>query len=785
MKKNYLAILFLVVVVIAFFYKSIFASLVPFPGDLLIGEYGPWKTYSYLGYTPGSFPNKAQYFDVLRQLYPWKSLAISQIKQGNFPLWNPYNFSGAPLFANIQSAILYPFNIVYFMLPQIIAWSFLVFLQPLFACIFTYLYARKIGIKIFGSLFAAISFGFSSFFSVWLEYNTIGHVICYLPLALLAIEQFLTNKKRRYLLLFILSLFAASLAGHIQIFAYLFFFVGVYIFFRAKSLGISFPKVLFFFMMLSLGLSSVQFVPGFELISLAARSPHPYYEMMEKILIQPWQLVMLMVPDFFGNPATRNYWIQDTYIGKVTSIGLVGLVFFLYSFFKKKTFFLSFFSLTALAILLLVTANPLTAMLYHFPLPFISSSAPTLSIFLWCFSLSILAGFGVDVFLSLDNIKNRFYPLYAIALVFCIVWIAVFFSRFGIISWKEIYTIGAKPLLYESVLFGITIVLLLTGIFRKQTKIIIVLLLLFIQIGDVFHAFQKFNPFSPQQTVFPKAEVFTVLQNKSGVNRFWGYGAAAIEANFATQYNLFSPDGYDPLYPSWYGSFLPSSNNGKLLSAFTPQTRSDAVIAQGYGQDNFTNRYRDQVLTMLGVSYILDRDANGLTERSFTPDRFRLIYQKDGWKILDDKKSLPRAFLASNYHIFTTPKAFEETFFDKSFNPKVTVLLSEDPKVPSFATGEATIVSYAPENVVIKISSAGNSMLVLSDTYYPGWQATVDGMQTHIFKADYAFRGVLVPKGEHLVVFTFVPLSFKIGILLSILSAVGIGFTFSFWKKIT
>src|SRR5579864_8775020 len=193
MKQKEISLIFFLFFLITagFFYKTIIHGYIPFPGDLLISEYNPWKTYSYLGYAPGSYPNKAQYFDVIRQLYPWKTLGISLLKQGQFPLWNPYNFSGTPLFANFQSAILYPLNIFYFFLSQVTAWSILVFLQPFLAGFFTYIFARKIGISKFGSVFSGIAFAFSSFLTVWLEYNTVGHVIIWLPLVLVSIEYLL------------------------------------------------------------------------------------------------------------------------------------------------------------------------------------------------------------------------------------------------------------------------------------------------------------------------------------------------------------------------------------------------------------------------------------------------------------------------------------------------------------------------------------------------------------------------------------------------------------------
>jgi len=237
MNKREIFVVFLILALVTavFFYKTILYGLVPFPGDLLIAEYNPWKTYSYLGYNPGSYPNKAQYFDILRQFYPWKTFTVDLIKQGILPFWNPYNFSGAPLIANFQSAVFYPLTAFYLLLPQIAGWTFLVMAQPLFAAFFTYLFSRKIGISTIGSLFAAVSFAFSSFMSVWLEYNIIGHVILWLPLSLLAIEMLLKKITMLWMMIFIASIVFALFAGHPQVFVYEYVFVLTYVIYRILS----------------------------------------------------------------------------------------------------------------------------------------------------------------------------------------------------------------------------------------------------------------------------------------------------------------------------------------------------------------------------------------------------------------------------------------------------------------------------------------------------------------------------------------------------------------------
>src|SRR3989344_5457774 len=204
-----------------FFYKLVALGLVPFPGDLLIAEYNPWRRYSILGYVPGSFPTKFQYFDTLKQLY----------------LWNPHNFSGQPLLANFQSAVFYPLNIFYFIFPQITAWSLLVMLQPLLASFFTYLYARKVGLKVTGAVFASLSFAYSQFAIVWLEYNTIGQVVLWLPLLFLAVENLLKKNTIRWMFFLVLGIVSALFAGHIQVFAYVLGLVIVYGIHRSRLLN--------------------------------------------------------------------------------------------------------------------------------------------------------------------------------------------------------------------------------------------------------------------------------------------------------------------------------------------------------------------------------------------------------------------------------------------------------------------------------------------------------------------------------------------------------------------
>lgn len=758
-------------IVSVFFYKSLLFGQVPFPGDLLIAEYNPWKTYSFLGYAPGSYPNKAQYFDVLRQMYPWKTFSINEMKKGDFPLWNPHNFSGAPLFANFQSAVLYPLNIFYLFLSQSNAWTLLTMQQLLFCVLFTYFYARKIALSNIAAWFSAISFGFSSFLVVWLEYNIIGHVVLWLPLSLLAIEHLKEQISLRWIGVFLLSLVFALFAGHIQVFFYSLLFIFFYIFARArKLLWISLLIVL-----LTFGIGAAQLVPGFELISLSARSAHPYDLIINKILIQPWQTLMFFVSDFFGNPATRNYWPLDTYIGKVTSIGIVPLVFLPFIFLKRKESLVRFFAITAIIIVLLITRNPLTLLLYALPLPFVSSSAPTLATFLFCFSVSLLSGFGLDALrLHKWSFRNTIIFLAPVVSIFLLLWISVLIMKQ--FTLQEHVLVAIRNLLYATTIIAVSVSLLMIGLHKRQYLLPILIFLLCIHTVDSWRYFQKFTPFVPKSLVFPDVGITTFLQKQNGVDRFFGYGTAAIDANFATQVGLYSTDGYDPLYPKQYGEFMYATANGSIQKSFSAATRSDAVITPGYGKGQFMNNpYRLRIIDMLGVKYILDRVENGVGIETFPSDRFSILYDKDGWRVYENKKALPRAFVVANYAVYGSAEDFTEAFFSPTFNPEKTIFLEEKPDVQLENTtqpkNESTvIVSYEPNKVLIKTTTTDTRLLFLSDTYYPGWQAFVDDVQTKLYKANYTFRAVVVPKGVHTVSFTFSPSSFKIGSVISMLS---------------
>ncbi|MGH7246134.1 MAG: YfhO family protein [Candidatus Levyibacteriota bacterium] len=770
MKKEFIKIFcFYFFLLVVFFYKFFLHGFIPFPGDLLIGQTKPWSTYGYLGYTPGSYPNKGQYVDVIRQIYPWKTFSISLLKNWELPFWNPYNFSGSPLLANSQSAIFYPFNLLYFILPQILAWTILILLQPFLAGIFTYLFGQEIGLSKKSSFFSSIVFSFSLFLTTFLQYNTIGHVILFLPLLLYLTENIIKKITFGNTFLFVVSIASAFFAGHIQVFGFVTLFVFVYTIFKILQKN-DFAEKLFLFLwfgslfLLGFGSMAMQLLPTLELIAHAARVDQPYNFLLQVLLLQPLQSVLFISPDFFGNPATRNFLLKDSYPTNAIYIGLIPFIlsFFAYGQYRKNSY-IRFFTGTVIVLIVLLFNNPVSKIFYAIHIPFFSTGSPSNAIFLLSFSLAILSGFGLDAWES-ANKKSHNIIVGLFAFLFIIIFVSLRFFHIQA---------NTKNFLYSCILFVIFILLFF---FAKKfnKKKIVSFLFIVITIFDLFYFFTKFNPFVPSQFVFPNTKIFTSLQKLSGINRVWGYGNAAIDANYQTQFQLFSPDGYDPLYPKNYGEFIQAAVDGHIHTQFSNATRSDAVIPSQLSSDSITkNFYRQQILNMLGVKYIVDTIDNGSSNQTFPTKDFNLIQNEGNWRIFQNLHAAPRAFLTTDYKVYNSTQEFEKTFFAQSFDPSQTILLDKNVGKFSRATVKNLhIVSYTPNAIIFSTQSDVSTLLFLSDTYYPGWQATIDNISTKFFEADYAFRAIIVPKGQHIIVMRYVPSSFSYGVGITIISLV-------------
>jgi hypothetical protein len=164
-------------------------------------------------------------------------------------------------------------------------------------------------------------------------------------------------------------------------------------------------------------------------------------------------------------------------------------------------------------------------------------------------------------------------------------------------------------------------------------------------------------------------------------------------------------------------------------------------------------------------------------------NRYIPRYEDDEVAILENPAALPRAYLVPAARVLK-PTDILETIAHGDFDPQKTALLelpatsdspleggAADPKTveqwlqggTGAQPGKAELLTYQSSEVVIRTSSDRNTLLFLADSYYPGWKARVDGQDAKIYRADYLFRAVPVPAGEHEVRFVFEPDTFDLG----------------------
>lgn len=780
MKKNF-PILTLIGICLLFFYKTIFFGKIPFPGDLLVSHYSPWRHQSYGGYVAGAVPSKDQYFDVIRELYPWKTVVVNQLKSGKFPLWNPYNFSGSPLLANYQSQVFYPLSLLYYVMPQINAWTILIIIQPILGSIFLYLFATEIGLSMGAAMLTSLLFNFSSFATVWMEFTTVWNTILWLPLLLFLVERGIKQKKM-YIgqqLLFVFGLFCAITGGHPQDFINSLLILVIYTLARTVTAkNWTWREKIFFFInplsfvfAIPFFIAAPQLFPTIELFHNSARVSHEYQQIIEKMLVQWWQLPMVTVQDLFGNPATRSS-ITGDYVIKTLSIGIVGFFFCLTAIFNRiKSWNAKFFAFAALITLVLTVRSPISEFIYRYPLPVMSTGTPTRILFLLALSMSILAGFGYDA--VRENKKIPALSLFMSWLFFIALWIGIFVHPQ---LPDVVYDAAAITTMKHAMIIATAVLAALTGIIAaSRYKKLIFLAIIPLCALELFYSFTKFNPFVPPLFVYPENAVMTYLKTHTGINRFWGYGTAEIEANFATQEQIYSPDGTDPLNLRWYNQLLQSSQNGDIAQTFNRTTRSDALIQPGYGESDLpSNIYRLRLMDVLGVKYVLNRLENPKDQNTFPTDRFKEVWNHDDWAIYENLKAAPRFFITSDVEPYYDVSGFENQFFADEFQPNQTVLLESGDfnSMPQLTKGKssADLISYEPTNIVISVNSETRQFLFLSDTYDYGWNATVNGKLAKIYKANFAFRGIVIPQGQSTVIFSYYPQSFETGITISIIA---------------
>ncbi|MEW6556699.1 MAG: YfhO family protein, partial [Elusimicrobiota bacterium] len=192
-----------------------------------------------------------------------------------------------------------------------------------------------------------------------------------------------------------------------------------------------------------------------------------------------------------------------------------------------------------------------------------------------------------------------------------------------------------------------------------------------------------------------------------------------------------------------------------------------------------------KILGLLNVKHIL---ALWNLKSNFLSAELELPFIKnfDKIEVYRNPLFLPRAFIVSKARVLSDENSILSAMFEKQFNPQQEIILEKRITHGSERTDSSTakVLKYSDREIIIDANLTDNGFLVLTDTYYPGWKAFVDGIKTEILCANYIMRAVAIGKGNHRIKFYYSPVLFKIGFILSIFTGLIIVFCFLIYRKV-
>jgi len=399
-------------------------------------------------------PHNSLLSDLILENYVWKRFIVECLKQGILPLWNPYLFCGVPFLAAGQHSAMYPFSLLFYIMPIVRAYGYFTWLQLALAGLFTYFFLRTLRLGRFGALVGAITYMLSAFMVVSVVFTMIIAAACWLPWLLAMLERIVQRWERgdgRAPLLEMVGgavgLGVHMLAGHVEITYYVLLVMGYYALVRIVSawwqhgrqrgwLGI-WPAAragLWCLGMVGLGmaLGGIQYIPLYELVTRNFRKAGVTYQQIVRWAYPLRRTVAFVVPDFFGNPShhrvfdlfqwkwvptTRNLygqpvtstdWGIKNYVEGGAYAGLLPLLLAMLAIFSylmpRRTHRSGsghgsvtwVFALLAMVSLAFVFGTPLYRVISL--LPGINQlHSPFRWVFPYTFSLAVMAGIGADL----------------------------------------------------------------------------------------------------------------------------------------------------------------------------------------------------------------------------------------------------------------------------------------------------------------------------------------------------------------------------------------------------
>ncbi len=719
---------------------------------------------------------------------PPKMLWVSEMKNLIFPFWNPYNYSGIPLLATLQPGVFYPPHIFYLFLPFNIVWNWLIILHFILAAYTTYLFLRYMKVTAVSSVAGGLVFMLSGY--LLSVHNLLPHLfsVSWFPLILLYFLKYFETGRYRDIILSSLFLVFQYLAGapEIVILTGMVLFVTVFFapWLTGRQTGLS-ARVFGLLMMAGLFvlLAGIQWTSFYELHKQSVRSSGLDYTSAITWSFAWKDFIQFFLPDVFGYHQTiEKYWQNQSWL-KTVYLGLGPILLSLVYFIKGNRNRYFFLGLVVFSLILGLGGNmPVYKVLHKIP-PFNSVRYPVKFLFLMFFSVSVTTAMGLDTLKAAvaandRTVKRLVVVLFYVGFLFALGW-AFFNFRHDEVTqylaqkkmcpplyndiWFNLH--NAKRFLLFSFLFCTGLLLFV----RLKGRRIAFGFILFVLITDLFLANYGYYGFASWNWFTARDGFTREMSNNSETERFMvsikteeelnhiQSGKNHLVAPYASMYGLYTIGGAEVMrvshHEKYLGLFRCVENVSQARGLLDAGDIKYVILSYPVSNKGFRLVKKDKVK---------DKDVYLYEYRQY-PGRF-LFFPKAQY-IDDDQKTMLK--------MIDQKSDFTKELIIAGKSP-------DGPKEAGASKGNVRLVSYSPNKVVLSSESDGGGFVYLSDTYYPGWRAYVDGKETKIYRANLAFRAVRVPAGTHSIVFRYVPLIFYAGLVLTFM---GILLCIWLWRK--
>ena len=706
------------------------------------------------------------------------------------PQWNPYIFGGLPFVDAFHGDLFYPLSIMKFFgsLHRMLGMNLV--LHIFLAGLVMYFCGRQFRLSKLPSLFAASTYMFAPYLVSLVAPGHDGkiYVTALFPLTMLFLERGFESKSW-FSALFNFSIMGLGigliiLTPHPQMSYFTLWALGAFTLYRlvrllveSKSVvGLIRPAALALYaVIIGLGLSAIQFYPGYKYtteFSPRADSKSGWawatsWSMHEE------EAFSLLVPEFAG-VSTREtktfYWGKNAFKDNSEAVGVVALFMALFGLVlsrKRHRYFLG--GMALLAVFYALGATTPIYSLFFYLIPKVSSlRAPSMIMFLFSFSIALLAGMGLQWLMEAkelaESIRKKFkYLLFGfpslmllIALAFGMggkgmlnTWTSLFYSDAGRmqvqqnvtkldLAYRNLPAIQSGAWLAFLFVAGAAILVLMV----RQRKLGVSALLAVILLGLVndMRFDSRFIGTVEPKSYWESNAVSDYFVREPGYFRVMNF-TRAISDNFLPQFGISVVTGYHGNQLRWYDKLLggpgaPNQANPNLLNL-----ASAKFILLPSGQQ-------------LPPDYLGGKPV--VEAANFGPVH-----------AVRNDNALPRVFLACQYRVFEDPNMLADTVLNGPNDFQSTVYLEREPGIDLPAaldpTDSAWISSYDPNAVTIDLKSSDNALLVLTDNFYDSWHVEIDGQPGEILRAYGTFRAVPIHAGSKQVVFRYASTRYKTG----------------------